>query len=175
MRRMIDELGIDAQQADVLTRAADTAALFDTAVAAGADVPAQSVANWIVNELPRVQGDRALDELALAGTQLARLIALVERGDITSAVARTVLAELAEDGGDAVAIVDRDNLRQVGDAAALEPLVREIVARYPERVQQYRAGRQGLLGFFVGQVMSQTQGRANPQLVSELVRAQLEA
>jgi glutaminyl-tRNA synthetase len=174
MDRLVGEHHIDAVQADVLTRSTATADLFDAAVSAPTSVPPQSVANWIVNELPRVQRDRDLSELALTGRQLASLIALVEGNEITSAVARDVLAELAEKGGDPVVIVDRRNLRQVGDAAELEPIIRKLIEENDDRVQQYRAGRTGLLGFFVGQVMAGTQGRANPKTVSDLVRSHLD-
>ena len=177
MKNYIDTHSLDSAHADVLTRDAAVADLFDATAAVrvgGAPVKPQSVANWIINELPRVQRDRPLSELALTGEQLASLIALVERGDISSSIARDVLAELADKGGDPVAIVDRGNLRQVGDAAALEPIIAELMTEVDERVQQYRAGRTGLLGFVVGQVMARTQGRANPQAVNELVRSHLQ-
>ncbi|MEO5509285.1 MAG: glutamine--tRNA ligase, partial [Longimicrobiales bacterium] len=180
MQMLVDELGIDSVQADMLTRSTGTANLFDVAIAAagGAGMAntatVHTIANWIVNELPRAQRHRNLDELALTGAQLASLIGMVEKKEITSAIARDVLAELVEEGGDPSAIVARRNLRQVGDVSELEPMILSIIADNDDRVRQYRAGRTGLLGFFVGQVMAQTQGRANPQTVSELVRTHLE-
>ena len=173
MHRLIDSAGVDAAQAEIITRDAAVADLFDAAAAGGA-APAQSIANWIVNELPRVQQDRPLSELALTGGQLAALIALVERGEISSSAGRDVLAELAERGGDPAAIVERRDLRQLDDPSALAPVVRALIDEHPDRVAQYRSGRTGLLGFFVGQAMARTGGRANPQTVSELLRTHLE-
>ncbi len=178
MAALHEEHGIDRVQADILTRSHATADLFDATVAAGRNgggaVTAAAVANWIVNELPRVQRDRALTDLALTGSQLAALIGLVEREEITASVARDLLAELADAGGDPVAMVNGRNLRQMGDASEIEPLITSLMTEYDDRVQQYRGGRTGLLGFFVGQVMAKTQGRANPRMVGDLVRKHLD-
>jgi glutaminyl-tRNA synthetase len=168
MKKMVDDLGIGAAQADVLTRDVASADFFDAAVAAGTSSPA-AIANWLVNELPRILRDRALSDLALTGPQLASVLAMVEHGEITGVAAREVVAELAEHGGDPATIVERRNLRQSDDTADIEALVRELMTEFEDRVQQYRAGRTGLLGFFVGQVMTRTQGRANPQAVNEVV------
>jgi Asp-tRNA(Asn)/Glu-tRNA(Gln) amidotransferase B subunit len=145
--------------------------LFDTAVSAAiaGTVDAQTIANWVVNELPRTLKDRPLSDLALTGPQLAKLLGLVASGEISNASAREVLTEMAENGGDPANIVERRNLRQLGDASGIEPIVESLMTEFADRVQQYRSGRKGLLGFFVGQVMSRTQGRANPQTVNELV------
>jgi glutaminyl-tRNA synthetase len=180
MQQLMDTHGIDPVQADILTRDATTANLFDAAFDARADehgteLSPASIANWIVNELPRVQRDRSLDDLALTGAHLAAVIRMIERNEISSTVARDVLADVAENGGDPVAIVERGNLRQVDDAASLDPVITAVLREYDDRVQQYRAGRSGLLGFFVGQVMSRTQGRANPQKVAELLHTHLQS
>jgi glutaminyl-tRNA synthetase len=173
MAKLIEELGISAAQADIITRDARTADLYDAAITAGTAEPA-AVANWVVNELPRIVRDRSLTELALTGAHLATVIAMVARREISGVAAREVVAELAEHGGDPATIVQRRNLRQVDDTADIETLVRGLMTEFDDRVQQYRSGRTGLLGFFVGQVMTRTQGRANPQTVNEVVRTMLD-
>ncbi|HSJ15422.1 MAG TPA: glutamine--tRNA ligase/YqeY domain fusion protein [Longimicrobiales bacterium] len=171
-RRALIERGIDAQQADVLTREAATAWLYRETSAAGAD--ALLAANWIVNELPRVRAERALDALPFGPRELAGLLRLVASGQITTAAAREVLAELAERGGEPAAIVAARGLLQLSDESALGAIIDEILAANPEKAAQYRAGRTGLLGFFMGQVMKRTGGRANPERVQHLLAARLD-
>lgn len=175
MHRYVDELKLTEIQADVITRDADIANLFDAAMApAVAKVPATTVANWIVNELPRILRDRSLRDLAISGGAIATVLDLVERREISNASARDVMHQIAEKGGDVVAMVSRLNLRQDADTTDLEPVIRELMNEYADKVQQYRSGRTGLLGFFVGQVMAKSGGRANPQAVSELVGKSLQ-
>jgi glutaminyl-tRNA synthetase len=173
MQRYVDELKLTDIQADVITRDADVANLFDAAVAIGSVQPS-AVANWMVNEMPRIVRDRPLRDLAISGTHVATLLDLVERREISNAAARSVMTEIAEKGGDPVAIVDRLKLRQSTDATDLEPVIRDLMNEFGDKVQQYRSGRTGLLGFFVGQVMAKTGGRADPHAVSELVSRSLQ-
>jgi glutaminyl-tRNA synthetase len=163
-------LGVPAEQADVLTRDSAVAAWFDQALQASGR--ALAVAKWLVNEVPREARERAA-ELPVGGRALGELVELVERGEISSSAGREVLAELLAHGGEPAQIVERRGLRQLSDEAALRPVVQEVVAANPAKVQEYRGGRTGLLGFFVGQVMARTGGRANPQLVRSLVEEQL--
>jgi glutaminyl-tRNA synthetase len=165
------DLGIPDVQAEILTRDAATTAFLDAALAAGAPPP--SAANWIVNELAREAQGRPADELPFGGAELAALIALVEDGTISNSAARDVLTELASGGGDPAAIVERRGLAQISDTALLAPLARELVALHPDKADAYRAGRTGLIGFFVGQVMARTQGRANPELAKEILEREL--
>lgn len=146
-------------------------ALLDDAVAEGA--PEAAAANWIVNELPRELRGRSIAELPFGGRQLGELVRLVEDNVVSSTGAREVLAELAAHGGSAVAIVDARGLRQVSDEHALWPIVEAVIEESSSKVDEYRAGRFGLLGFFVGQVMRKTNGKANPEVVGKLVRDRL--
>ena len=169
--RYTAELGLSAEEADVLTREAATSDLFQAALAAGA--PAKAVANWVIQELPREQGDRALDALPFGGHALGELAALVEDGTVSVAGARQVLAAMVKDGGEPRALVDSLGLRQVSDPGALGPVVDQVIAANAAKADEYRAGKTGLLGFFVGQVMRQSGGKANPALVSQLVQERL--
>ncbi|MGH7505456.1 MAG: Asp-tRNA(Asn)/Glu-tRNA(Gln) amidotransferase subunit GatB, partial [Longimicrobiales bacterium] len=162
---------LDDVTAEILTRDPATARLFVATVEEGAS--ARLTANWIVNELPRETGDAPLDQLAFDAPHFAAFLRLVENDAINSSAAREVLAHLIRDGGDPAAIVDARGLRQLNDVAALEPLIAEVVAAHPDKADAYRGGRTGLLGFFVGQVMARSGGRANPQLVQQLLQKAL--
>jgi Asp-tRNA(Asn)/Glu-tRNA(Gln) amidotransferase B subunit len=172
-RRYAETYGLDAGDAELITRDAATADLFEAALGGGASP--RAVANWIIHELPRERRDREIGELPFGGRELGALVALVEEGVISSSAGREVLAELADKGGDPAAIVERRGLRQVSDEAALRPVVDDVLAANPAKIAEYRAGRTGLLGFFVGQVMGRTGGRANPERVRALLEAALAA
>ena len=104
---------------------------------------------------------------------MASLVALIDRGTITRAMAKDVLAEMVERGGNPGEIVERRGLRVVTDRSAIEPIVAKLISRHPDKAEAFRGGRTGLLGFFVGQVMKETEGKANPELVKEMVQARL--
>ncbi|HEX9109409.1 MAG TPA: glutamate--tRNA ligase family protein, partial [Longimicrobiales bacterium] len=156
---------------EIARRDPATRALLDDAVAEGA--PEAAAANWIVNELPRELKGRGVAELPFGGRELGELVRLVEGNVVSSTGAREVLAELAANGGSAAAIVDARALRQVSDEHALWPVVEAVIEENPAKVDEYRGGRLGLLGFFVGQVMRKTNGKANPEVVGRLVRDRL--
>jgi glutaminyl-tRNA synthetase len=165
-------LGLPPEQADVLTRDAAIAALYEQALQASAH--AQAVANWLVNELPREAREHA-GALPVTGRAVGELVELVEGGELSSSAAREVLAELLEQGGEPTAIVERRGLRQLSDEGALRGIVAQVMDANPAKVAEYRGGRTGLLGFFIGQVMARSGGRANPGVVRELVLERLEA
>jgi glutaminyl-tRNA synthetase len=171
-RRIEGELGIGAEEAGILTREPATTDLFHAAAAAGS-APAGSVANWIIHELPRVLGGRTLANLPFDGAALAELVALVEGGKISSSAGREVLAEMARSGAKPSDIVARRGLEQVSDPGELEGVVDRVLAAHPEKVHELRSGKTGLLGFFIGQVMKETRGTANPALTSELVERRI--
>jgi glutaminyl-tRNA synthetase len=171
--RYAGELGIAAEEAEILTRDLATAELFEAALAPGA--PARAVANWVIHELPRELAGRTIDNLAFSGRELGELVALVSEGTISSSAARDVLSIMAETGESPEVIVEARGLRQVSDPAALAPLVERVISANGKKIDEYRAGKVGLLGFFVGQVMRETGGRANPELVKQMLEDRLGA
>ncbi|HEX2187731.1 MAG TPA: glutamine--tRNA ligase/YqeY domain fusion protein [Longimicrobiaceae bacterium] len=170
-RRYQAELGLSADDADVVTRVEQVADLFEATVALGAEP--RTVASWIVNVLLLELKERGINEIAFDPADLRAVIAMVEDGTLSSGAGKAVLAELARDGGDPAEIVERRGLRQVSDAAALAPAVDEALAGSPAKVEEYRGGKTGLLGFFVGQVMRRTGGTANPEVVRALLEERL--
>ena len=162
---------MDAESAELLTRDEATADFFAAAVGTGA--PPERTANWMINELPRAIGDRTPAGLPLAGHDFGALVRLVADGTLSGAIAREVLGEMVGTGASPEAIVDRRGLRQIADASSLEPVVARIVQANPEKAEAYRAGRTALLGFFMGQVMKETGGKASPELAKRLLEEAL--
>ncbi len=136
---------------------------------------ARTAANFVLNDLPReCPGRRATDPLSPPAEQLAELIRLVDAGTISIGVARRELfGELCRGGGPPRELVARRGLEQLGDEAELRSLVRRVVAEHPAQVAQYRAGKQGLFGFLVGQAMRASDGKADPRKLNDLLRQEL--
>ena len=133
----------------------------------------RAAANWVVNELRPILKDRPLESLPLTPAALAELVALIDGETVSGQAARQVFAAMLEDGGSPADLVERLGLRQVADPRQLEPVVDAVIAANPENVARYRQGKTNLLGFFVGQVMKSTNGKADPRLVNELLRSKL--
>ena len=159
--------GLPADAADVLSGERASVALFDAASAASG-LPA-AVSRWMVNELPRVWGERPLAELPFDGVALGTLVRLADSGELTGPIAKEVLAELAQKGGELSAIIAAKAVGEKLDAPALRALVEGVLAQHAAKAAEYRAGKKGLLGFFVGQVVKASQGQASPKEVSDVV------
>lgn len=154
-------------EAAVLAREPRLAAYFEEAARHG---DATAIAIWVVNDLgPAIRADST----RVSPTQLAALVALIQHGTIIGRIAKDVLAEALETGAAPVEIVEAKGLRQISDAGAIEPIVDRLVSENPDKVRAFRGGKTALAGFFVGAVMRETEGRANPQLVQDLVARRL--
>jgi glutaminyl-tRNA synthetase len=173
LTRYTTELSMPFEDADVLTGDLALVHFFEEALAVGAN--AKSVANWVLNEVLRELKESPLDSLRFSGAQLGQLVALVDANTITSAAAKEVFAEMMAHGGDPQVIVEKRGLQQVSNADELRPLIATVIAANADKANQYRSGKTGLLGFFVGQAMRQTGGKANPQVVQALVQELLAA
>ncbi|HJU17210.1 MAG TPA: Asp-tRNA(Asn)/Glu-tRNA(Gln) amidotransferase subunit GatB [Stellaceae bacterium] len=170
--RFVSEYGLSAYDAGVLAAERASADFFEAA-AAGRDPKA--AANWITSELFGALNRKGLgiDESPVSAAQLGRLLDLVADGTISGRIAKEVFAEMVETGTDPQAIVERKELRQVSDEGAIAAAVDAVLAREADKVREYRAGRDKLYGFFVGQIMRATQGKANPTLVNEILKRKL--
>jgi glutaminyl-tRNA synthetase len=166
--------GLSAGDADLLTGDLTTARVF--LAAAGDGARAAGVARWMINELPRALDGKELADAGLDaarfGGQLAQLVELVE-GSLPGSAAKEVLAEVVRSGKDPKAIVSERGLDAVADTGELARLVEDVIAKNADKVAQYKSGKTGLLGFFVGQVVKASGGKANPQAVSKLVGERL--
>ena len=171
--RFAGELGLSDYDAELLTAERARADYFEAA-AAGRD--AKQAANWVAGELlGRLNREGLEIEAApIPAAGLGELIDLVADGTLSGRMGREVFEAMWETGRPAAAIVEERGLKQISDTGALEGLVDELLTREADKAAEYRAGRTKLLGFFVGQVMKATGGKANPKVVNELLRARLE-
>jgi aspartyl-tRNA(Asn)/glutamyl-tRNA(Gln) amidotransferase subunit B len=177
--RFVRDYQLSPYDADVLTQRKDVADYFEAGIAAGA--APKEMANWVMTELLRIVREEKLDrqlvirDWPLSAQQLARLATLVQAGTITRNTAKGLIPRLRGTDRDPEALVATEGLAQVSDRGALETAVAEVVARHPAQVAEFRAGKERVLGFLVGQVMKASGGKANPQLVQELLRKALGA
>jgi aspartyl-tRNA(Asn)/glutamyl-tRNA(Gln) amidotransferase subunit B len=174
-RRFVAAYAIPDYDAGVLTQSAALADYFE-AVAAAAGNP-KAASNWIMGELLRTMNDRgqSMAAMPLAAPALAGLIALIDKGTISNAIAKDVFARMYDSGRTADEIVTAEGLAQIGDQAAVVAIVRDVMAKNGDAVAQYRAGKTQTFGFLVGQVMKGSGGKANPKLANQVLKKELEA
>jgi glutaminyl-tRNA synthetase len=171
LTRYNQELGLSYEDADLLSSDLALAKFFEDALTAYDN--SKSVANWVTNEVLREAKERSLAQLPIKGRQVGALAALVDDGEITPAMAKEVFAIMMQTGKEPAQIVREQGLAPIRSSEELMPFVAKVIANNGEKVEQYRGGRSGLLGFFVGQVMRETQNRADPKVVQELVQKAL--
>ncbi len=169
--RFVSEYGMTEYDASVLTADVDDAAFFEE-VAAGRD--GKTAANWVINELfgrLNKEGLAVADSPILPG-QIGRIIDLIAKGDISGKIAKDLFEVVWSEGGDPAEIVESRGMKQVTDTGAIETAVDQVIADNPDKVEQAKA-KPTLAGWFVGQVMKATQGKANPQAVQQIVKQKL--
>ena len=167
--RYADQLGLSIYDARVLTDERQMAEYFEAAVATGAD--AKAVANWVTGDIAaHVNSNRlSYESLPLKPEQLAELVQLIENGTISGKIAKEILPELLAQGGSAKAIVAEKGLGMISDPAAIAAIVAELLAAHPAEVEAFRGGKNKLQGFFVGQLMKRTGGKADPKLANQIL------
>jgi len=172
-RARYEALGISAYNAGVLTAEVESARWFDALLDAGAEPKA--AANWMTSELFGALNrlGREIADSPVGPAQAAELLGLVADGTISGSIAKQVFEIMLETGDDAAKIVEDKGLRQTSDTGAIEAVIAEVLAKNPNQLEQYRGGKEALFGFFVGQTMKAMQGKANPQVVNELLKKAL--
>jgi aspartyl-tRNA(Asn)/glutamyl-tRNA(Gln) amidotransferase subunit B len=174
-RRFVAEYAIPEYDAGVLTQSAALADYFEaTAKAAG---NAKAASNWIMGELLRTlkEQGKSIGDISLRPAALAALIALIDKGTISSSIAKDVFAKMYDSGRSADDIVGEEGLAQNSDEGALLAIVADVMRGHADAVAQYRSGKRQTFGFLVGQVMKGSGGRANPKLASDLLKRALES
>ena len=170
-------LGISPYNADVLTAEVEAARWFDTLLEVGLAAGAKpaTAANWVTSELFGALNrmGRDLTDSPVSPQQAAELLGLVADGTISGTIAKQVFEKMLESGDGAAAIVERDGLKQTSDTGAIEAENAKILTANADKVEQYKGGKEALFGFFVGQTMKAMQGKANPQVVNELLKKAL--
>jgi len=170
--RFIDQLGLPAYDASVLVASRRTAEYFEQ-VAEGRD--AKTAANWVTQNLFGMLNAKGLDiaDSPISAANLGKLLDLIADGTISGRIAKDVFEAMAETGKDPEVIVEEKGLKQISDTGAIEGIVDDLIAGNPGQVEQFQGGNEKVLGWFVGQVMRATQGKANPGVVNKLLRDKL--
>ena len=165
------ELGLNGEVANILARDENLSTFYhDTLTVLNSPV---SLANIVANEVGRELKQMQVSELKFSAKQIAELIKMVDDGTISSKIAKQVFQEMVKSGENPSVIVEDKGLVQISDPAKISPIIDEIIAKNPDNVAKFKAGNTKLLGFFVGQVLKTTGGKANPKVVNELVAQKL--
>ncbi len=170
--RFVNDYGLSEADAAVLVAEKETALFFEDA-AAGRD--AKFAANWVIHELFAVlnKDGKEITDSPVSADSLGKLVGLISDNTISNRIAKDVFEEMVTNGGDPETIVEEKGLKQITDTGEIEAAVDQVIADNPEQAQQYREGNPKVGGWFVGQVMKATQGKANPQMVNELLAKKL--
>lgn len=172
--RYEEDLGLSSYDARVLTDDRAMAEYFEATLAAGA--PAKQAANWLMGDISGYLNTekKTLADLPLTPETLAEMIGLIESNTISTKIAKDILPDLLTQGGSAKELVEKKGLIQISDPAAIEAAIAKVLEAHPAELEKYRSGKKNMLGFFVGQVMKQTGGRADPKLTNQLLVKQLD-
>ena len=175
LRRFQEQYGLSGGDAGMLTANPAVADYFESTANAATGLTAKSAANWITVEIFAFmnQAGVSIEDIEVEPQQLAALIQMVNNGEINQNTAKTVLAEMLQTGEAAESIVEKRDLRQISDSRYITELVKRVLEENPEQVTTYLKGKQGLSGWFFGQVMRATKGKADPQIVKKELERQL--
>jgi aspartyl-tRNA(Asn)/glutamyl-tRNA(Gln) amidotransferase subunit B len=173
-RRFVDEHGLPDYDAGVLTQSLPVANYFEAVARESGNAKAAS--NWVMNEVLRKlkEDDADLEACRVTPGGLGELVGLIEKGTISGTIAKDVFEKMWGSGDAPGTIVEREGLAQVSDEDTLRATVADVVAAHPEQVASYRGGKKAAIGWFVGQVMKRTGGKANPRVVNELLKEVLD-
>jgi aspartyl-tRNA(Asn)/glutamyl-tRNA(Gln) amidotransferase subunit B len=172
-KRFMSQHKLPEQAIELLTAERPLAEWFEQAVHLGGGP--RNVSNWMTGELTRRlnEDNRQIEETDLKPEQLVQLLTLIDKGIISGKIAKTVFDEMYKTNRNPDIIVKEKGLVQISDTGEIESIVDEVLKKSPDEVERFRAGDQKLMGFFVGQVMKNTRGKANPRTVNELLRKKL--
>ena len=171
--RFVTEYGLPETDADLLVSEKPLADWYEEAVKLGGQP--KSVANWIMGDLMRLLNadNKIIEDCSLKPKQLVDMLRLMDNGTISGKIAKSVFEEMYATGKDPESIVKEKGLLQISDSGEIEKAVDDVIAKNPKETERFKAGEEKLLGFFVGQVMKVTKGKANPQMLNDLLRKKL--
>lgn len=169
-RARYQEIGLNEYDASVIVEQMGLALFFDKVLELGANP--KTAVNFIMGEIAAFLKEDHIEitDTKLTPENLAELIALIEKGTISNNIGKQIIIEMLKDGTKASVIVEKKGLSQISDEGAIKELVQKVVDAHPNEVEAYKNGKTNLLGFFVGQIMKETKGRANPKTVNQLLR-----
>ncbi len=171
--RIIKEHGLPEHDASLLTDERPVAEWFEEAVKLGANP--KNAANWLINEFMGMLSEEGISigESKITPKHLADMLVLIDKGTISGKIAKKVFNKMYETGKDPNKIVEDEGLVQISDSSELEGIVEKILEANPDEVERFKGGDQKLIGFFVGRIMKETKGKANPRLVNEIIRKKI--
>ncbi|OIS98922.1 glutamyl-trna(gln) amidotransferase subunit b, chloroplasticmitochondrial [Nicotiana attenuata] len=174
-RRRYENMGLSMQDVLFLANDMNIAEFFDAAIAAGADV--KLAANWIMGDIAAYMKNEkvTINEIKLSPQELGELIASIKDGTISGKIGKEILFELVAKGGTVKGLIKEKDLVQIVDTAEIEKMVDKVIADNPKQLEQYRGGKTKLQGFFAGQVMKESKGKANPKLLNKILLEKLNA
>ncbi|MDQ6663408.1 MAG: Asp-tRNA(Asn)/Glu-tRNA(Gln) amidotransferase subunit GatB [Acidobacteriota bacterium] len=172
--RFAADYGLREYDAQVLTLTRAMSGYFEEAAAKSGNP--KTAANWVMGDLSGAlkTAGKEIHESPVSAAHLGELAALIEKGEISGKLAKEIFPKMFATGESAAAIMDREGLRQIGDAGALEKIVDDVIAANPKQVEQYRGGKTAVIGFLVGQAMKASRGQANPATMSDLLKRKLD-
>jgi len=173
-KRFVDEYKISDYDAGILTVSRELADFFETALKESSS-DAKIAANWVTGELSARINKEGINikQCPVSATQFAGMLKRITDNTISGKIAKDVFNAMWDGEGDADEIIDKKGLKQITDSSAIESIVDEVIANSPNQLEQYRSGKDKLFGYFVGQVMKATQGKANPAQVNEILKQKL--
>lgn len=174
--RLVTGYGLTPYQAHVLTLERSGADYYERAVKADAKASPAGIANWVTGDVARLVNERgeSFETISVPAEQVAELVHMVESGKITGTAAKQVLETMFDEGGAPAEIVDRLDLRQLGDESALVSLADEVLAENPKLVETYRSGKQNAIQALVGRAMAKSKGKANPSRIRQIMETRLQ-
>ena len=172
-QRYLTEYGLSEKDANIITSSKYLSDLFEEASKICKNPKA--VNNWIISDISRILNETEMDpvEIPFDSKQLAKLIMLIDKGTISSSIAKKVLVEMFEHPRDPEDIIDEKGWVQISDEGAIREVVSKVLANNPQSVADYKAGKEKALGFLVGQAMKETRGKANPQMLNKMFKEEL--
>ena len=171
--RYMDEFKLSEKDSNLLTASKYLSNLFEEAEEICKN--AKAVANWILSDISRILNEKEMEaeEIPFTGKALAKLIELIEKGTISSAIGKKVITELFENPKDPEEIIKEKGWIQISDEGAIKEVVMKVLENNPQSVADYKAGKDKALGFLVGQAMKETKGKANPQMLNKMFLEEL--
>jgi aspartyl-tRNA(Asn)/glutamyl-tRNA(Gln) amidotransferase subunit B len=171
--RFVKEYGVREYDAQVLTATREAADYFEAAAIVSGD--GRATTNWVIGDLMgllKASGKQIADSPVRA-EHLGDLVRLISKGELSGKLGKEILPKMFESGEGPAVIMDREGLRQISDAGALDKIIDEVIAANAKQVQQYKSGKTAVLGFMVGQVMKASRGQASPAAVNETLKRKL--
>ncbi len=173
LKRLLSQYGISEYEAKIFVQNKELGDFFESAVKHYNEP--KMIANWLLNDLLGLLNERqvSIEDSPVSPEGLAQLVRLIKEGVISTKIGKEVIKEMVQTGKSANQIVEERGLKQISDEGAIKGIIEQVISQFPQEVERYRAGEEKLLGFFVGQVMKATKGKANPKLVNQLLREAL--